>query len=140
MENNKATCIFRGAIHRKIYKVYSHSNFYDGYSNAPEIRCYSERVQYKTFYEKVILLPTYKRDEEVYINELDINVTIRRIIRSTNEETIYITDYVIETIEDEKSTTSKIQADNDLKTEIIKCETYNKKVLKNQKKWFEFWK
>jgi len=139
MIDNKIKSIFRGKVLRRIYNVTSNHNWCsDGY-NRPEIYKNIEFVKYKTLYECEIDKPPFEIGESVYINDLDLTVLIEDRVRSTNGEYIYNIDYHFDTIEDEETEKSKIDAEIKLKSALVKYNEYlEKQETENNlnKKWY----
>jgi len=132
--NDKITSIFRGKVSRKVFRVVNRYSQYNIYHDKPYIQGYKEFIKHDIFYKCEIERPPFEAGESVYINELDLTVAIEKRIRSTNEEYVYNTDYYFDIIEDEKT---RIEAEKILEEELIK---YNEQQLKQNKKWYQFWK
>ena len=97
--------IFKGKVLRKIYSIRKNT-------------C-TEKITQEKFVEYKILNECeedkiYKIGEKVYINKLDVNITIEDVIKSTNNEYIYYTNY-ISIIEDEKSKLSEQETNKIIK-------------------------
>ena len=133
-DNDNIVSIFRGTVSRKVFRVVNRYSQYNIYHDKPYIQGYKEFIKHDIFYKCEIERPPFEAGESVYINELDLTVAIEERIRSTNEEYVYNTDYYFDIIEDEKT---RIEAEKILEEELIK---YNEQQLKQNKKWYQFWK
>lgn len=140
IENDKIKSIFKGSIERKIYKYDKYRNYiYDD----------SRVIKWENIHEGLLDKPPFYKHEYVYINEIDKRVQIIDTARSTNNEIVYYTSKVIETIEDEKTEKSLKEAEQQLaeyleireKREVEKKELEQKELeQKRNKKWYKFWK
>jgi len=139
-DNDNITSIFRGTVARKIFRVVNRYSQYNIYHDKPYIQGYKEFIKHDIFYKCEIERPPFEAGEKVYINDLDLTVTIKEAIRSTNGEYVYNTDYYYDIIEDEKTKESKIEAEKMLKEELIKYNECLSQQLKRNKKWYQFWK
>jgi len=97
--------IFKGKVLRKIYSIRKNT-------------C-TEKIAQREFVEYKILNECeedkiYRIGEKIYINKLDVNITIEDVIKNTNNEYIYYTDY-ISIIEDEKSKLSELETNKIIK-------------------------
>jgi len=136
-DNDNIVSIFRGTVSRKVFRVVNRYSQYNIYHDKPYIQGYKEFIKHDIFYKCEIERPPFEAGESVYINELDLTVAIEERIRSTNEEYVYNTDYYFDIIEDEKTEKTRIEAEKILEEELIK---YNEQQLKQNKKWYQFWK
>ena len=132
--------IFRGITSRKVFRVINRYSQYNIYIDKPYIQEYKEFIKHDIFYKCEIERPPFESGESVYINNLDLTVTVEERIRSTNGEYVYNTDYYFDIIEDEKTKESKIEAEKILEEELIKYNEYLSEKLKQNKKWYQFWK
>jgi hypothetical protein len=137
METYKS--IFKGEVKRNKYI------FLSRYPYAKQIESdiynFPEHVEWKDICKVIIEKPPIEIDEKVYINELDMTVTVNDRVRSTNGEIIYyIKDY--ECIEDDISKESLDSARNARTNymEELKIENSHLESLKNKEKWWQFWK
>jgi len=139
-DNDNITSIFRGTVSRKVFRVINRYSHYNIYIDKPYIQEYKEFIKYDTFYKCEIERPPFEVGEKVYINDLDLTVTIEEVIRSTNGEYVYNTDYYFDIIEDEKTRKTRIEAENILEEELVKYDKYLLGEIKQNKKWYQFWK
>jgi len=137
MDNN-ITSIFRGTIARKIFIVINRYSQYNIYHDKPYIQGYKEFIKHDIFYKCETERPPFETGEKVYINDLDLTVTIEEVIRSTNGEYVYNTDHYIDIIEDDKS--GRIETERILEEELVKYNECLSEKLKQNKKWYQFWK
>ena len=93
--------IFKGKVLRKIYSIRKNT--------CTEKITQEEFVEYKILNEREED-KIYRIGEKIYINKLDVNITIEDIIKNTNNEYVYYTD-CISIIKDEKSKLSEQETD-----------------------------
>ena len=139
MDNN-ITSIFRGTIARKIFIVINRYSQYNIYHDKPYIQGYKEFIKHDIFYKCETERPPFETGEKVYINDLDLTVTIEEVIRSTNGEYVYNTNYYFDIIEDEKTKSGRIETERILKEELVKYNEHLSGELKKNKRWYMFWK
>ena len=137
-DNDKVTSIFRGMVARKIFIVINRYSQYNIYHDKPYIQGYKEFIKHDIFYKCETERPPFETGEKVYINDLDLTVTIEEVIRSTNGEYVYNTDHYIDIIEDDKS--GRIETERILEEELVKYNECLSEKLKQNKKWYQFWK
>ena len=138
MENNIVS-IFRGILARKVFRVVNRYSQYNIYHNKPYIQEYKKFIKHDIFYKCETEKPPFEVGEKVYINDLDFTITVEERIRSTNGEYVYNTNYYY-IIEDEKTKESKIEAEKILEEELVKYNECLSQQLKQNKKWYQFWK
>jgi len=138
--NNKITSIFRGTVARKIFRVVNRYSQYNIYFDKPYIQGYKDFIKHDIFYKCEIERPPFEAGEKVYINDLDLTVTIEEVIRSTNGEYVYNTDYYFDVIEDEKTERTKKEAEKILEEELVRYNEYLSGELKKNKRRYMFWK
>ena len=139
MDNN-ITSIFRGTIARKIFIVINRYSQYNIYHDKPYIQGYKEFIKHDIFYKCETERPPFETGEKVYINDLDLTVTIEEVIRSTNGEYVYNTNYYFDIIQDEKTKSGRIETERILKEELVKYNEHLSGELKKNKRWYMFWK
>ena len=139
-DNDNIVSIFRGTLSRKVFRVINRYSHYNIYYGKPYIHEYKEFIKHDIFYKCEIERPPFEAGEKVYINDLDLTVTIEEVIRITNGEYVYNTDYYFDYIEDEITKKSKIEAENILEEELVKYNECLLQQLKKNKKWYMFWK
>jgi len=139
-DNDNITSIFRGTVARKVFRVVNRYSQYNIYHDKPYIQGYKEFIKHDIFYKCEIERPPFEAGEKVYINDLDLTVTIKEAIRSTNGEYVYNTDYYFDFIEDEITERTRIKAEKILEEELVKYNECLSQQLKRNKKWYQFWK
>ena len=137
-DNDNITSIFRGTVARKVFRVIDRYSPHNIYFDKPYIQGYKEFIKHDIFYKCEIERPPFEAGEKVYINDLDLTVTIEEVIRSTNGEYVYNTDHYIDIIEDDKS--GRIETERILEEELVKYNECLSEKLKQNKKWYQFWK
>lgn len=154
MINNKVKTVFKGLIQIEVCSLDNYNYDYHGtYSDtkSPKIWKREKIINYKTFYEKEETLPIYNINDKVYIDDLDLTIVITDKIMSINGDITYITDHVVEVIENEESINSKTIAENKLEEEMLKYNKWLKdkkeakdlkesEPIKQEKVWFDFFK
>jgi len=138
--NDNITSIFRGTVARKIFIVINKYSQYNIYHDKPYIQGYKKFIKHDIFYKCETEKPPFEAGEKVYINNLDLTVTIEEVIRSTNGEYVYNTDHYINIIEDEITKSSRIEAERILEEELFKYNEHLSGESKRNKKWYMFWK
>lgn len=135
--SEKRHSVFMGSVREELISVKEGRVAKDSFwCSKPYLDKYNNLKEYKKFYECDLELPPIKHGEELYINELDITITIHKRVRSVNGEDIYYTDYVINTIE-----TSEEEKEKANKKLEKYTKEYEEKIRKiNNKKWYQFWK
>jgi hypothetical protein len=114
---------------------------FGGYLGEPEMYDSYEKIKTEPFHEFILEKPPFEKGEKVYINELDITVSILDVVRSTDGKYIYYTNHEIKTIEDEETVKSKENAEKLFAQELDlynKWQNPPKEELKKQ--WYQFWK
>ena len=139
-DNDKVTSIFRGMVARKIFIVINRYSQYNIYHDKPYIQGYKEFIKHDIFYKCETERPPFEVGEKVYINDLDLTVTIEEVIRSTNGEYVYNTNYYFDIIEDEITKSDRIETERILEEELVKYNECLSEKLKQNKKWYQFWK
>jgi len=139
-DNDNITNIFRGTVARKVFRVVNRYSQYNIYFDKPYIQGYKEFIKHDIFYKCETEKPPFEVGEKVYINDLDLTVTIEEAIRSTNGEYVYNTDYYFDFIEDEITERTRIEAEKILEEELVKYNEHLSGELKKNKKWYQFWK
>jgi len=139
-DNDKVTSIFRGMVARKIFIVINRYSQYNIYHDKPYIQGYKEFIKHDIFYKCETERPPFEVGEKVYINDLDLTVTIEEAIRSTNGEYVYNTNYYFDIIEDEITKSDRIETERILEEELFKYNEHLSGELKKNKKWYMFWK
>ena len=139
-DNDKIASIFRGTVSRKVFRIVNRYSQYNIYHDKPYIQGYKEFIKYDIFYKCETESPPFETGEKVYINDLDLTVTIEEAIRSTNGEYVYNTDYYFDFIEDEITERTRIEAEKILEEELVKYNEHLSGELKKNKKWYQFWK
>ena len=95
------------------------------------------------YHECYLEIPPLKRGEELYINEIDITVTIVKRVRSTKNEDIYYTTYLVKTlpISDEDREKSDTELNEIKKKHYEKVRQRDIELTKPKKrKWWKFWR
>jgi len=137
-DNDNITSIFRGTVARKVFRVIDRYSPHNIYFDKPYIQGYKEFIKHDIFYKCETERPPFETGKKVYINDLDLTVTIEEAIRSTNGEYVYNTDHYIDIIEDDKS--GRIETERILEEELVKYNECLSEKLKQNKKWYQFWK
>ena len=137
-DNDNITNIFRGTVARKVFRVIDRYSPHNIYFDKPYIQGYKEFIKHDIFYKCETERPPFETGKKVYINDLDLTVTIEEVIRSTNGEYVYNTDHYIDIIEDDKS--GRIETERILEEELVKYNECLSEKLKQNKKWYQFWK
>jgi len=137
-DNDNITSIFRGTVARKVFRVIDRYSPHNIYFDKPYIQGYKEFIKHDIFYKCETERPPFETGKKVYINDLDLTVTIEEVIRSTNGEYVYNTDHYIDIIEDDKS--GRIETERILEEELVKYNECLSEKLKQNKKWYQFWK
>ena len=139
-DNDKIASIFRGTVSRKVFRIVNRYSQYNIYHDKPYIQGYKEFIKHDIFYKCETERPPFETGEKVYINDLDLTVTIEEAIRSTNGEYVYNTDYYFDFIEDEITERTRIKAEKILEEELVKYNEHLSGKIKQNKKWYMFWK
>jgi hypothetical protein len=128
MKKDTHKAIFKGQIRRKVYyfNPYFIGNMRKGY----------DVLDYKTIEEVELNEPTLEQNQSIHLASKDKVVNVGKVVRSTDNSIIYLTDYVFETIEDEETDKSKEIAEKELEDHKRKLETEEKQ---NDKKWWKLW-
>jgi hypothetical protein len=124
MEKEKVRSVFLGHVVEKVSEFKDgHDWTSDGYFTKPYISNYNKGLNYETIEECDLEKPPLKQREEIYLSKLGKHVIIEQITRGTDNSITYTTDYIVKTINKEKSEKQKIEVEKQLKDELVK---YNK--------------
>lgn len=136
---------------RTISHTYGVGYYSDVYNGMPEMRKSFECMKDERLYSCTMDKPQLQDGEALYINELDITVSITKVVRSTNGEYVVFTSHVIKEVEDEKTKESFNMATIRLEEELKRyhstlnltkkvAELENELYRLNNKKWYHFFK
>lgn len=129
----KHDAVVMGRIDRKVYHFYR-SHFVQ-YCDVVER---SQLVEAVEVWEGKLENPPLNIGDTLYINEIDEKVIITDKAKSTLGGYIYWTEHVVETIEDDETEKSRLQANKDY--DLYKKSTNIKAEPERGKKWWQFWK
>lgn len=101
---NTHRAIFKGLVVRRIYKFSPSFNTIIKDTNT---------IDYKVLEEVALDDPPLNIGDRIYINSIGEIVLVIDKIRSTDNTYTYVTNYVVNVIEDEISQTSKIKAEKE---------------------------
>lgn len=151
MDKHKA--IFRGLKERKLYRFGRREKYsiYYRLEEDPEIYTYEVFESYADFLEIVIDNPPIEIGEKVYLNEIDKVLKISDRYRNSHGGYIYITNHVVEILEDEETEESRLKAEKEQEQYLKHKEEKLKKQkmdevsvtpikTETKKKWYQFWK
>jgi len=141
--DDKIKVVFRGHIMRKMYAFEDGRSVYSVYYYMPYIYDTKQHVEYEKFHECTINRPPFEKDEKVFITDLNLEVKIEGIMRSTTDEYVYDTNYIVCVLDDDISSDNKKEAEQKLTEELVRYNNWKNPVLiaeENKKKWYQFWK
>lgn len=151
------TAVFVGKVYAIRFRCYSHRTNYHHYitgereitySSPPSISTSRQHVGEEKFFTCQFDNPPIEKGEKVYIDSLDLTVTVTERMRSTNGGYVYHVNHVVSTIEDKYSHSTKTQAEEQLKVETAIYEKYKEEKAERarkrkeapKKKWYHFFR
>jgi hypothetical protein len=129
----KQKVIIHGEVHRKLYKFDRYKDYFGWSSLDREPQFYETTgfLKKAIIWEGEIDNPPLEINEKLYISDLDETVIIIDRSRNSSGGYIYLTEFILEVIEDEETIISKINAESSQKNYLIQQEV--QKQLKSDK-------
>lgn len=143
--NNKHTAIIKGRKERTMYR-FGVRKYHIGFP--PEVLKISEFTGHYLLWECELDAPVLEVGEILYIDDLNIEVTVQRRVRTTTGEYIYETDFVelfsdeltsISLKEAEKKQRNYLEAMKKREDKLAADRAYKEELKKKNRTWFEKW-
>jgi hypothetical protein len=116
MAKEKIESVFLGKIVEESYS-FNNGQYWghdDSYYCKPYLSAGSKIIKYEKIAESDIEKPPFEKNEEIYLSDLKKHVTIEKVTRGTDGTITYTTNYIIKTINKEKSKELQKQLDDEL--------------------------
>lgn len=100
--------ILKAPKYRKLYAFYGYTTWY---CISPHVGSYQgDWIADETIWEGKLESPHLKEGDRIYISEMQKEVSIESVLRSTDGSVIYETDYKFDLVEDDETKLSKLKA------------------------------